>query len=150
MSYHLTMKRLLGGMLVVAVLAGCERRVTEAIVLEKEYIPMRAPTPTPSPKSTTETAEPAAETESRYREMEPDEIAVGDVVMKAELRGTNRDPRAREFEQWLVTVRLLDIGDRRTLQTERDRFNQLHPGDRVTVAYRIGKYTRSVWYTELR
>ena len=46
--------------------------------------------------------------------MADDEIAVDGYVMKPEVRGTSRDPRALSHEQWIVKVRMLSNG--RTFQ----------------------------------
>jgi hypothetical protein len=41
--------------------------------------------------------------------MADDEIAVDGYVMKPEVRGTSRDPRALKHEQWMVKVRMLEL-----------------------------------------
>ena len=42
------MNRILAGLMILATLTGCERRHSEAVVLEKEHIAVQAPTPTPT------------------------------------------------------------------------------------------------------
>ena len=81
--------------------------------------------------------------------MRDDEIAVEGYVMKPEVRGTSRDPRALKDEQWLVKVRILDNG--RTFQVPADRaqWEKLRENYRVRVKYRTGKYTGSVWTAEI-
>ena len=155
------MKRILAGLIILATLAGCDRRHSEAIVLEKEHIAIQSPTPTPTPtpassesEPTAEqhtvpnTAKPDAEAEPEPREMEPDEIAVDGVVMKAALRGTDRDPRASAHEQWLVKVRTTDTGRTFNVHTDQARYEKLRAEDRVQVTYRVGKYTGTVWSAE--
>ncbi len=81
--------------------------------------------------------------------MADDEIAVDEYVMKPEVRGTSRDPRALSHEQWIVKVRMLDDG--RTFQVPADqaRWEKLRENDRVKVRYRTGKYTGTVWAAEI-
>ena len=81
--------------------------------------------------------------------MEDGEIAVDGYVMKPEVRGTSRDPRALHHEQWIVKVRVLDNG--RTFQVPADqaRWEKLRENDRVKVKYRAGKYTGTVWAAEI-
>ena len=78
-----------------------------------------------------------------------DEIAVDGYVMKPEVRGTSRDPRALKDEQWIVKVRMLDDG--RTFQVPADqaKWEKLRENDRVKVRYRTGKYTGTVWAAEI-
>ena len=81
--------------------------------------------------------------------MADDEIAVDGYVMKPEVRGTSRDPRALSHEQWIVKVRMLDNG--RTFQVPADqaKWEKWHENDRVKVRYRTGKYTGTVWAAEI-
>jgi len=66
------------------------------------------------------------------------------------VRGTSRDPRALQAEQWLVKVRM--IADARTFNVpaEQKQFDKLKEGDRVKVRYRVGKYTNAVWAAEIQ
>lgn len=150
-------RRIIAGSVIVLLLAGCERRHSEAVVLEKEHIAIQAPTPTPSatviaspsePDTMPDVAKPEAETEPELREMAPDEIAVDGVVMKAALRGTDRDPRASAHEQWIIKVSTTD-NRRFNIHTDRDRYEKLSPGDQVKVTYKMGKYTGTVWSADL-
>ncbi len=81
--------------------------------------------------------------------MADDEIAVDGHVMKPEVRGTSRDPRALKDEQWLVKVRMLDNG--RTFQVPADQaqWEKLRENDRVKIKYRTGKYTGTIWAAEI-
>lgn len=153
------MNRILAGLVILFTLAGCEHRQSEAVVLEKEHIAIQAPTPTPTPalsksqpiteqSTIPDTAKPETEAEPEPREMAPDEIAVDRVVMKAALRGTDRDPRASAHEQWLLKVRTTD-NRRFNIQTDRAHYEKLRPGDQVRVTYRVGKYTGTVWSADL-
>ena len=151
------MKRILAGLIILVTLAGCERRHSEAVVLEKEHIAIQVPTPTPTFSNSVpiteqnpspDVAKPETEAESEPQELAPDEIAVDGVVMKAALRGTDRDPRASAHEQWLVKVRTTD-NRRFNVQAERARYEKLRPGDQVRVTYRVGKYTGTVWSADL-
>ena len=81
--------------------------------------------------------------------MADDEIAVDGYVMKPEVRGTGRDPRALKAEQWLVKVRMLDDDRRIQVHADRAQWEKLRENDRVKVTYRIGKYTGTVWGAEI-
>jgi len=128
--------------LIVAV-AGCNKQSGEAVVLAKEHIAAALPTTeTPNPQST-------AAPDVQIRPMADDEIAVDGYVMKPEVRGTGRDPRALSHEQWIVKVRMLENG--RTFQVPADqaKWEKLRENDRVRVRYRTGKYTGTVWSAEI-
>ncbi len=151
------MHRTLGALLVLVTLAGCDRRHSEAIVLEKEHIAVQAPTPVPTApaippvteqNALPDAAQPEPSAEPELREMAPDEIAVDGVVMKEALRGTAHDPRASDHEQWLVKVR---TDDGRTFNVHADRagYEKIKPGDRVKVSFQVGKYTGTVWGADL-
>ena len=124
-------------------LTGCDKKSGEAVVLAKEHIEAALPTTeTPNTESTPNRDE-------QLRPMADDEIAVDGYVMKAEARGTSRDPRALKHEQWIVKVRILDDG--RTFQVPADqaKWEKLRENDRVKVRYRTGKYTGTVWAAEI-
>ena len=124
-------------------LTGCDKKSGEAVVLAKEHIDAALPTTeTPNTESTPNRDE-------QLRRMADDEIAVDGYVMKAEARGTSRDPRALKHEQWIVKVRIL--GDGRTFQVPADqaKWEKLRENDRVKVRYRTGKYTGTVWAAEI-
>jgi len=69
--------------------------------------------------------------------------------MKPEMRGTSRDPRTLKDEQSLVKVRMLDDGRRIRIHADRAQWEKLRENDRVKVKYRAGKYTGTVWYSEI-
>jgi hypothetical protein len=122
---------------------GCEKNSGEAVVLAKEHIDAARPT------AETPNAQSAPSADAQIRSMAHDEIAVDGYVMKPEVRGTSRDPRALKDEQWLVKVRTLDDG--RTFQVHADQaqWEKLRENDRVKVRYRTGKYTGTVWVAEI-
>jgi hypothetical protein len=133
----------LGALFLMTGVIGCEKKSGEAVVLSKEHIDAALPTAeTPNAQST-----PGPDVQ--IREMADDEIAVEGYVMKPEVRGTSRDPRALKDEQWLVKVRMLDNG--RTFQVPADqaKWEKLRENDRVKVRYRAGKYTGTVWAAEI-
>ena len=122
---------------------GCEKKSGDAVVLAKEHIDAALPTAEmPNAKS-------AGTPDEQLRPMADDEIAVDGYVMKPEVRGTSRDPRASKDKQWLVKVRMLDNG--RTFQVPADqaKWEKLRENDRVKVRYRTGKYTGTVWAAEI-
>jgi hypothetical protein len=124
----------------ITLVAGCQKKDGEAVVLSKEHIAAAEPKP----------SEPASElTPPPVREMARDEIAVDGVVMKARDRGTGRDPRAFQDEQWLVKVRVIGGGRTFNVPAEKRQFDKLKEGDRVNVRYSVGKYTDTVWGAEI-
>jgi hypothetical protein len=149
------------------VMTSCEKKSGEAVVLAKEHIDAAPPneqTPKPgaalpyepntsraavqSTESPTE-AESASATDVEIRPMADDEIAVEGYVMKPEVRGTSRDPRALKDEQWLVKVRMLDDGRTFQVPADKTQWEKLRVNDRVKIKYRIGKYTGTVWAAEI-
>jgi hypothetical protein len=127
----------------IITVTGCEKNGGEAVVLAKEHIDA-ALLAAETPKAQSE-PDPTAE----IRPMADDEIAVDGYVMKPEARGTSRDPRALQHEQWIVKVRMLDNG--RTFQVPADqaKWEKLRENDRVKIKYRTGKYTGTVWAAEI-
>ena len=112
-------------------------------MLAKEHIDAALPIPeTPSAQST-------ASPDDQSRPMADDEIAVDGYVMKSDARGTSRDPRALKDEQWIVKVRMLDNGRRIDVRADRAQWEKLRENDRVKVRYRVGKYTGTVWASEI-
>ena len=81
--------------------------------------------------------------------MADDEMAVDGYVMKPEVRGTNRDPRALKDEQWLVKVRMVDDGRIIQVPAHQAQWEKLRERDQVKVRYRTGKYTGTVWAAEI-
>jgi hypothetical protein len=122
---------------------GCEKESGEAIVLTKEHVDAALPA------GETPNAQSAQGLDEKPRPIADDEITVDGFVMKPEMRGTGRDPRALKDEQWLVKVRMLDDGRRIQVRADRAQFEKLHENDRVKVRYRTGKYTGTVWAAEI-
>ena len=118
----------------VAGLAACEKRSGEAVVLGKEHIAAAIESATPSDDT------------NRNRD---DEITVDSYVMKREMRGTGRDPRALKNEQWLVRIRSTADGRTFNVPADEAQFEKLNEGSRVQVSYRVGKYTKTVWGAEI-
>ena len=129
-------------LLIIAV-TGCEKKSGEAVVLAKEHIDAALPAAeTPNAHS-----DPSPNAE--LRPMADDEIAVDGYVMKPEVRGTSRDPRALKHEQWIVKVRMLDNGRTFQVVSDRAKWEKVRENDRVKVRYRTGKYTGTVWAAEI-
>lgn len=125
-------------------LCGCSKKRSAATVIEKEHIEVAEAKSSPSPEPvTTEVKVTTAE------EMKPDEIEVDGYVMKKEVRGTGKDPRATKDEQWRITVQIEDIGLRKLIQSDRAHFDKLKVGDRIRVAYYKGNYTGTVWAADI-
>lgn len=137
--------------------AGCWKKSGQAVVLEKEHIAAAEPTPTPapgaeqsaSPKASTPIAGESPSEEVVYREMAEDEIDVDGQVMKKDVRGTSRDPRARPEEQWIIRVQMVEDLQRIKVQTDKAHWDKIKVGDRIKVSYRQGKYTGIVWASEI-
>ena len=121
---------------------GCSKKTGQAIVVGKEHIDVREANLSPAP------AESPAKEEASYREMAPDEIDVDGIVMKKEVRGTSKDPRATTDEQWRVTVEMVDVSRRFVVPTDRAHYERLKKDDRVRVNYKEGNYTGTVWAAE--
>jgi len=125
-------------------LAACERRSSEAIVLTKEHIAATGTDQRPA------SLEPdAASKGESVRPMRDGEIALDGYVMKPEVRGTSRDPRALKDEQWLVKVRTVQDGRTFKVPSDQSQFEKLKEGDRVRVSYGMGKYTGTVWSAKI-
>ena len=115
---------------------GCEKNSGEAVVLAKERIDAALPT-----------AETPKAQSGQLRPMADDEIAVDGYVMKPEARGTGRDPRALEHDQWIVKVRVLDNGRIFQVPADQKKWEKLRENGRVKVRYR--KYSGTVWAPEI-
>lgn len=124
-------------------LAGCGKKRGEAIVVAKEHIDIAEIKPSPSPGASPVNEEPV------YREMAPDEIEVDGIVMKKEVRGTSKDPRAGSEEKWLVKVEMVEVSRRFNIYTDRAHYDKVKVGDRIKVRYSEGKYTGTVWGSEI-
>jgi hypothetical protein len=134
-------------------LAACAKKRGEAIVVEKEHINAAEIKPSPSPGSSAanenrETKSPASE-EPVIREMAPDEIDVDGIVMKKDVRGTSKDPRAGSEEKWLVKVEMVQVSRRFNIHTDRVHYDKVKVGERIKVKYSEGKYTSAVWSAEI-
>jgi hypothetical protein len=132
---------------VAASLSGCSKKRSAAVVILKEHIEVAEAKPSPSPADAKDrTTEPEVTTAP---EMKADEIEVDGYVMKKEVRGTSKDPRARNEEQWRVTVQIENIGLSKLIQTDRAHYDKLKVGDRIRVAYYKGNYTGTVWAADI-
>ena len=141
-SHHLV-KHYFVAAIILFSLAGCEKKTGEAVVLSKEHIAAASPT------TETSTVEYSPSVSEQPQPIPQDEITVDGYVMKPEVRGTSRDPRALKEEQWLVKVRMVDGGRTFNALTEQALFDELKAGDRVQVSYRVGKYSRTVWSAQI-
>jgi hypothetical protein len=145
--------------LVVITASGCTKKVGDAVVLEKEHIDAAEPSPTPTPATTlTENARNPAPAEPPnaspsdqlvQTELAPDEIVVDTYVMKKNVRGTGKDPRASTQEKWLIRVEMIQDLRRFTILSDRAHFLKYKVGDRVRVRYKEGNYTGTVWDSEI-
>lgn len=133
----------------IASLTACAKKREEAIVLEKEHIDAAEIKASPSPGPSPVTSSSPANEEPVIREMAADEIAVDSYVMKKEVRGTSKDPRAGTEEKWLVKVRTVGAGREFNIHTDRAHYEKLKVGDRIKVRYSQGKYTGTVWGSEI-
>jgi len=152
----------IAGPLLLALFTGCSKESGDAMVVEKEYIAAgeELGTPTPAPatsaaeQSATAAASPPESAETvEYATAKPlaeDEIAIGNYVMKKNVRGTSKDPRAHPgLEQWRINVQMVAGGRSFMVQAKQAQYERLKVGDRVKVRYRKGKYTDTVWSAEI-
>src|SRR5436190_697199 len=95
------MSALLVALFLMPMLVGCEKKSGDAVVIGKEHI-AAAPPVAETPK-----AQSTLGPDARLRPVADDEITVDGHVMKPEVRGTSRDPRALNSEQWVVKVRMI-------------------------------------------
>ena len=130
-------------------LSGCERHSGKAIVLAKEHIAAAPPISEASPAGSAASPNEISPTSEKLRPIGDDEITVDGYVMKPEVRGTSRDPRALKNEQWRVKVRTIYDGRTFNIQAEQGQFDKLKQGDRVRVRSQLGKYTKTVWGAEI-
>jgi hypothetical protein len=137
------------GLLAIFCLVGCEKHSGEAIVLTKEHIAAAPPMSETSPAGSPASPNEISTTSEELRPIGDNEITVDGYVMKPEVRGTSRDPRALKDEQWRVKVRMIHDGRTFNVQAEQGQFDKLKEGDRVQVRYRLGKYTKTVWDAEI-
>ena len=133
---------------------GCTKKVGDAVVLEKEHIDAAEPSPTPTPvAASSEIAvaapSPTASTEPLQTELAPDDIVVDTYVMKKNVRGTSKDPRASSQEKWLMKVEMIQDLRRFTILADRAHFLKYKVGDRVRVRYKEGNYSGTVWDSQI-
>ena len=141
-------------LLVLLGLGGCTKKVGDAVVLEKEHIEAAEPSPTPAPVTTSSeiaVAAPSAtaSTEPVQTELAPDEIVVDTYVMKKNVRGTGKDPRASSQEKWLMKVEMIQDRRRFTILADRAHFLKYKVGDKVRVRYKEGNYSGTVWDSQI-
>jgi hypothetical protein len=150
------------GVLVMTAFAGCWKKSGEAMVVEKEYIAageqQETPTPANSPPEPGATpvnpaaspSEPGESEEYAAKPLAEDEIVVESYVMKKNVRGTSKDPRAYPgLEQWRIGIRMVEGGRGFMVQAKQAQYEKLKVGDRVKVRYREGKYSGTVWSAEI-
>ena len=155
----LNLAAFIAGPLLLALFAGCSKESGEAIVVEKEYIaageelgtPTPAPATNPAEQDATAAATPSESVEyTTAKPLAEDEIAIGNYVMKKNVRGTSKDPRAQPgHEQWRITVQMVAGGRSFMVPANPAQYERLKVGDRVKVRYRKGKYTDTVWSAEI-
>lgn len=131
------------GLVVIASLGGCTKKRGQAVVLEKEHIAAKEVSAKPEAETS------ASPTEPVIREMRDDEIDADGIVMKKDVRGTSRDPRAISEEQWIVKVQTISDLRRFKIQADKSRWEKIKVGDRLNVSYRVGNYTGTVWGAEI-
>ena len=143
-------------MVVSVTVPGCFKKSGQALVLEKEHIAAKEITSTPAAQGAVSPGSPTPGLdgvviyeEIAPRELGKDEIVVDTYVMKKDVRGTSRDPRAIGDEQWIVKVQVIDDLRRFDVHTDRTHWDKVKVGDRINVSYRQGKYTGTVWSAEI-
>jgi hypothetical protein len=77
-------------------------------------------------------------------------VVIGKDYVAATKEGEEvNDERATNHEQWIVKVRILDDGRRIDVRADQAQWEKLRENDRVKVNYRVGKYTGTVWDSEI-
>jgi hypothetical protein len=80
-----------------------------------------------------------------------DAVVVGkDYVAAAKQDEEIKDARATNHEQWIVKVRMLDNSRTISVRADRAQWERLRENHPVKVAYRIGKYTGTIWDAEIK
>ena len=80
-----------------------------------------------------------------------DAIVIGKDYVAAVKQGEEiKDERAANHEQWIVKVRMRDNGRRIEVRADRAQWEKLRENERVKITYRVGKYTGTVWDTEIQ
>jgi hypothetical protein len=141
-------------LLVLLGAGGCTKKIGDAVVLEKEHIDAAEPSPTPTPVTTSSeitvaASSPIPSAEPVQTELAPDEIVVETYVMKKNVRGTGKDPRASSQEKWLMKVEMIQDHRRLTILADRAHYLKYKVGDRVRVRYKEGNYTGTVWDSQI-
>jgi hypothetical protein len=129
--------------LLVLAFSGCTTKRGEAVVLEKEHIDAAEPQPSVTPFK-----DPTKKEEPEVREMSEEEVAASDALMK-KVRGTSKDPRAINEEQWRIEAQMVSNGRRLTIQTDRAHYEKIKVGDRIKVRYSEGNYTGTAWSADI-
>jgi hypothetical protein len=131
-------------LIVVMVCGGCETRDGEAIVREKEHIPVAEAVPSPSAILSSNRAQDAT---APNNEPTPGEEIVTEEKEDSgtDVRGTSKDPRASDHEHWIVNVEMVHDLRRIEVRVDQPQWAALKVGDRVKVTYKIGKYTGTIW-----
>lgn len=143
------------GLIVLLSATGCSKKSGIAVVLGKEHIDAREATPVPKAEPSSSPNEPAAGEsastpgEEIVRVMREDEVDVDGYVMKKQVRGTSRDPRATDHECWIVNVQMVADLRRFNVPTDNLHWEKVKIGDRIKVSYRQGNYTGTVWSAEI-
>jgi hypothetical protein len=79
-----------------------------------------------------------------------DAVVIGKDYVAAVKQGEEiKDERATKHEQCIVKARMLDNGPTIQIHADRAEWEKLREGDRVKVTYSVGKYTGTVWDTEI-
>ena len=134
--------RIVLGLAALVCFDACERRRSEAMIIDKEYI-------APAINGASPSASPALHPKAVRLAGADEEITVDSYVMKRSVRGTGLDPRAQKDAQYLLKVRTSTDGRTFNVPTDESRFRKLRPGERATVEYRVGKYTNTIWAAEI-
>ena len=155
---------LVAGLLFLAGFGACSKKTVEAVVIAEEYIAageeIATPTPGQSPGPDqagdasgrpTPGSRPSPESpEYTTRDLAEDEIVVDGFVMKKDVQGTSKDPRAHpSLEQWRISVQTVEGSRTFTVRAAPAQYQRLKVGDRVKVRYSEGNYSGTVWNAEI-
>ncbi|MGI9087461.1 MAG: hypothetical protein ACR2HH_06955 [Chthoniobacterales bacterium] len=156
MSFRFVRPALQAGLFILLLAsAGCWKKSGDGIVIAKDYVPALPISTSPTPNESSlgaETPSPIPVPDEETAEAESTEPVPGEMdspIPGEALAETHTDARAVDHEQWIATVRMVADGRLVDVRLTQERWDKLKTGDRVQVKYREGKYTGTVWSSEI-
>ena len=136
------------GLVVSLSFASCDKKSGEARVIGKEHIAAAKVRETPRDEHATRPLEHAATPTEQSKNK--GDGSQDEQVSSEDETAAMQDARATDYEQWIVNVRMVDNGRQIDVRVDQPQWDKLKEGDQVQVAYRVGKYTGTVWWSEIK